>query len=79
MNIRLRWTTLAAALLLSTGVQAHPLGGRIDAHLDRQGQHINHHLDHQAAHQAALGHYRAALRLDRRGDRIERRRDRRHG
>ena len=52
-------------------------GDRIEARLARKGDRIDHRLDLRADRQAALGHGNNAVRLDRKGDRIDQRLDRR--
>ena len=70
------------ALAWCAPVTAHP-----GSHAQRHGQHgmralhraerIDARLDRRAAHAAAHGHFRAATALDRRGDRIVHRVERR--
>jgi hypothetical protein len=50
---------------------------RVDRHLARRGHRINHHYDVLAFVAAIAGDIQLAVALDRRGDRIERRHDRR--
>ena len=50
---------------------------RADVRLDRHGAAINHHFDFVALAAAVAGDYQLAHSLDRHGDRIERRYDRR--
>ncbi len=53
----------------------HDRGERIERRLDWRGDVIEHRYDHAARRAARHGHYGAAVRLDRRGDRIDARLD----
>ncbi len=73
------WTLPAAA---APPPPAHSVGhARLQPHHGMRALHRAHHIDRQldrrAAHAAAHGHYRQAARLDRRGDRIVARVERR--
>jgi hypothetical protein len=69
---------LALVLLGITGMaMAGDYGDRVEHRLDVHGDRVEHRLDVRSDHALANGHPVRAARLDRTGDRVDRRLDRR--